>query len=216
MRRRPILAAALATAVALGPWAHAADPQVIDPTGDANLSGMVLDGGSTSPVGSQPYADIVSTKWENAKKDGKPAFKVTLTLAAPPVPSFGTVVYRVLGIPSNCGFFGVAYYTSKGSDPTQPQSAVRDNCIDATTRLTEIPLPEIKDATLTWVVPLSVIPVDTKITAGSTLTDLFTTVNEIEDFGGPCLPDPIPTYGGACGLGFGEWDRAESTASFKL
>ena len=213
MRRRPILAAALATAVALGPWAHAADPQVTDPTGDANFTGEVL------PVGSQTYADIISTKWENATKDGQPAFKVTLTLAGPPVaPPETAVVYRALGVPGHCGFFGVVYYTSKSSDPTIPQSAVRDNCIDETTRLTEIPLPEIKESTITWLVPLSVIPKDAGIKKGTTLGTLFTHINEIEDFRVACLPDDggVTGFGNACGLGTGEIDRAESDASFKL
>ncbi|HVE99413.1 MAG TPA: hypothetical protein VNA12_09565 [Mycobacteriales bacterium] len=209
--RRPIIAALLSTAVALGPWAHAADPQVIDVAGDGNLTGQAL------PAGNQAYADVVSTKWESATLKGKPAFKVTLTLTGPPTPPSGTaVVYRALGVPSNCGFFGVVYYTSKSSDKTIPQSAVRDNCVAETTRLTEIPLPEIKESVITWTVPLSVIPADAKIGKGTSLNNLFTTVNGIQDFRGVCLPSQTPVYGAACGLGAGLIDEAKSDKSFKL
>jgi len=213
MRRRPIIALALASAVALGPWASAAEPQVTDKTGDGNLTGQ------SAPVGNQAYADAVSALWENVTKDGKPAMKVTLTLAGAPTPPSETgVVYRLLGSTPSCKFFGVVYYTQKSSDKKIPQAAVRDNCIDATTRLTEIPLPEIKDSTITWTVPLSVFPADTKVKSGTTLENLYIQINEVEDFRGVCLPDDggVTGLGGACGLGFGEIDRANSTNSFKI
>ena len=225
MRRRPILAAALATAVAFGPWAHAADPQVTDPAGDANgINSQLVNHpdaphSTPTPAGSQDYADVTSILWENATVKGQPGFKVTVTLVAPPTPPVGTVVYRILGKPSCEGsnpFFGVVYYTTKGSDEEQPQSAIRDNCIDATTRLTEIDPPVIKDNVLTWSAPLSAIPKDTGIKAGSVLTDLYFETVEIEDFGGTCLPDDLPAYAGACGLGVGRLDLGESTSTFKL
>ena len=219
MRRRPILAAALATAVAFGPWAHAADPQVTDPAGDANfVNGQATVTGvpesTPTPVGSQDYADVVSILWENAQYKGAPGFKVTVTLTgAPTPPAPTTIVYRILGKSACEGtnpFFGVAYYTTPGSDPEQPQSAIRDNCVDATTRLTAIDLPVIKDNTITWSAPLSAIPKDAGVKAGTTITDLYFEVVEIEDFQGVCVPDTPPI----CGLGYGRLDMGSSTNSF--
>ena len=221
MRRRPIIAAALATAVAFGPWAHAADPQVTDPAGDANfLNGQAqpqLAGAPQSnptPAGSQDYADVTSILWEKATVKGQPGFKVTVTLTGAPIaPAPTTIVYRILGKSACEGsnpFFGVAYYTSAGSDPEQPQSAIRDNCVDATTRLTAIDLPVIKDNTITWTAPLSAIPKDAGVKAGTTITDLYFEVVEIEDFQGVCVPDTPPI----CGLGYGRLDVGSSTSSF--
>src|SRR5687768_1464230 len=205
MRRRPVLAFTLATAVALAPWANAADPQVTDPAGDANFINnqatpqVPIPGDTATPVGSQDYADVTSILWENATVKGQPGFKVTVTLTgAPTPPAPTTIVYRILGKSACEGtnpFFGVAYYTTPGSDPEQPQSAIRDNCVDATTRLTAIDLPVIKDNTITWSAPLSAIPADAGVKAGTTITDLYFEVVEIEDFQGVCVPDTPPICG---------------------
>lgn len=223
--RRLMLAGALAAGALLVPHAQAAGPQVTDQANDANFVG------DPTPVGSQAYADVLSIEWKAVKTKGKATgFQVVTTLSAPPVAPEGTsLVYRMLGKTPTCGFFGVVYYTHKSSDPGIPQSAVRDNCIDATTRLTQIPLPVIAGSTITWTVPFTVIPKDTKIALGTTLTDLHFAVNEIEDFRGTCLPDLsavpddplgatsiVKSYSKACGLGAGVVDDGTSTATYKL
>jgi hypothetical protein len=193
-------------------------------TRDANAEG----------VGNQAYADVLSIEWKTVKDKKKQvtAFQVVTTLSAPPAaPNGTTVVYRMLGKTPACGFFGVVYYTSKSSDPGIPQSALRDNCINATTRLTPIAMPVIAGNTITWTVPVKVIPKDTKVKPGSTLTDLHFTVNEIEDFHGPCAPDlsavpdvpgplnagaTVRSYSKACGLGVGAIDTGTSTSKYKL
>lgn len=195
-----------------------------DPANDANgINSQLLNvpaapHSTPTPVGSQAYADVLSVLWENTTVKGKPGFKVTTTLSAAPTPPAGTVlVYRMLGTPTDCGFFGVVYYTAPGSQKDQPQSAVRDNCIDATTRLTAIDLPVIKESTITWTVPLSAIPADTKIKAGSTISDLRFEVVEIEDFRGQCIPaDGVVYDTPTCGLGVGKLDMGVSSNSFKL
>jgi hypothetical protein len=235
--RRLALAGALAAGALLVPHAQAAaKPQVTDPAGDANFSAAA--GGQEAAVGNQAYADVLSVEWKSVKKKGKvTAFQVITTLSSAPTPPQGTsIVYRMLGKTPKCGFFGVAYYTKQHSDASLPQSAVRDNCIDATTRLTKIALPVIAGSTITWTVPVSVIPKDTGVKVGSILTDLHFTVFEIEDFGGPCVPDlsavpdepevpilgsagvgaVVRSYSKACGLGAGQVEGGTSTATYKI
>lgn len=221
MKLRPFAAVLAATAVAFAPWSSAAPaPQVTDVPNDANFTATVLVGGRATPVGNQAYADVLSAQWKPFKKGKKViGFTVTLTLAAPPTPPAGTsLVYRMLGTPARCGFFGVVYYTTQNSDKTIPQSAVRDNCKDATTRLTKIPLPTISGKTLTWNVPFTVIPKDTKIGLGTKLMSLRATVHEIQDFRGVCVPDDdgLTGYGKACGLGTGLVDDALTDKTYIL
>lgn len=226
MRARSAVLSAL-TAVALSaPFAFAADapaPQVTDATGDANLSATVSTGGEAAPVGNQAYADVVSALWQPVttkvgKKTQVTGFTATLTLAGPPTPPAGTtVVYRVLGEVAGDStlFLGPVFYTSPGSDPSQPQAALRDNLgSDKVTRLTKIDLPKVEGSTITWTVPLSVLPKEFKL--GSKLGNLYVTVNEIEDFHGQKVPDGVPSYGGAYGLGAGVVDSAYSEASFQI
>ena len=220
--RRLVLAPALAALAVLAPSVHAAAPapQVVDPSGDANGGANEPPTSDTAlPAGNQAYADVVSVLWQTTKKTsvvkGKKVttvtgFTVTATLSGPPTPPSGTtIVYRMLGATPACGFFGVAYYTSKGSDPTQPQSAIRDNCNDTDTRLTPIALPAIAGNTITWTVPMTAIPKDTKVKLGSKITGLWFEVREIEDFRVACLPDTGQTpYDKACGLGVGALDNS--------
>ena len=220
--RRLALAGALAAGALLVPTAHGAGPQVVDPAGDANFTDNGVTRNTVLPVANQAYADVLSVEWKTVKDKKKKVtgFQVVTTLAAPPVaPNGTTVVYRMLGT-STCGtFFGVVYYTTKGSDPTQPQSAVRDNCTaDGVTRLTALPLPVIKGNTMTWTVPFKSIPGAAKVKLGSTLTALRFEVREIEDFGGECVPDDggATGYGGACGLGVGLVDSGNTEAKYKL
>ncbi|HVE74365.1 MAG TPA: hypothetical protein VNA30_04645 [Mycobacteriales bacterium] len=220
-----LVAPAAASALALVPASAAPPaPQVTDPPGDANFTATAVEGGrETGGVGNQAYADVLSVTWApvtTVTKVGKKkvakvtAFTVETKLSAAPTPPAGTtLVYRMLGKPGDGLFVGPVYYTTKSSDPTIPQSALRDNVTGAT-RLTPIALPVIKDTTITWTVPLSVLPKEIK--PGTTLTDLYFEVNEIEDFRGAQIPAGVPTYGGAYGLGFGQVDDGSSTASFKL
>ena len=228
MRTRLALSAAVAaaTALALVP-ADAAPPapQVTDPAGDANLTATAQPGGQATPVGSQDYADVVSVTWapttvtkvvKRKKVTTVTGFTVTTVLTAPPVPAAGTqVVYRMLGVPGGVegSFLGPVYYTDKSSDPGIPQSALRDN-LTGETRLTPIELPKIEGSTITWTVPLSALPKELK--PGTPLTGLFFTVNEIEDFQGAQVPEDVPTYGGAYGLGTGVVDDGYSEASYTI
>jgi hypothetical protein len=235
--RRLVLAPALAALALIAPHVEAAPaaPQVTDPSGDANGLQTVNHAATRDKVlgaGNQDYADVVSVLWEATKTTSKvkgktvttvSGFKVTATLTGAPTPPAPTqVVYRMLSATPNCGFFGVVYYTKKSSDPGIPQSALRENCNDGVTRLYPIAMPTIVGNTITWTVPVSAIPASTKVKPGSKLADLFFQVSEIEDFGGPCLPDlstapaPVNAYSKACGLGAGVIDNSQPMGSFLL
>jgi hypothetical protein len=219
MRRRLLVLPALAV-LAIGTPGHAAPapkPQVVDPSGDANFTGNAVDD-KTTPAGNQDYADVTSILWKTTTKTTTvkkkkvttvTGFTVTVTLVAPPTAPAGTeVVYRILGTPPCGTFFGVVYYTQPDANKVNPQSAVRDDCTGAT-RLTPIALPVIAGNTLTWTVPLTAIPKDTKIKVGTKLTGLRFETREIENFPtGVCFPADVPTYGGSCGLGAGVIDNA--------
>ena len=211
-------------------------PQVTDTAGDANFAnpnGMSSGPGRDKATpGSQEYADVISVLWQTTKTTKVvrkkrvttvTGFTVTATLTGAPTPPQGTaVVYRMMGRAPNCPQFGVAYYTSPNTDTTIPQSALRENCnhseFTSDVRLTAIPQPVINGSTITWTVPLSAIPKDTKVTAGTKLIELWFQVNAVEDFHGQCLPsdDSLPkdaqtNYGGACGLATGVIDDAPSS-----
>lgn len=228
---RLAVAAAVASLALLVPTANAAPgPQITDPANDANgvnsqgqpLARSVPNNNAT-PVGSQAYADVLSVQWTTLKttkivKRKKvttvTGFSVKATLSAAPTPPQGTVVvYRMLGSTPLCGFFGVVHYSKPLSDPSTPQTALRDNCVNTTTRLTKLAPAVIKDATITWTVPLSAIPKDTKVANGSSLTGLYFTVTEIEDFQGQKVPSEVPIYGGATGLGVGVLDDSTPGAA---
>jgi hypothetical protein len=223
MRRTLALPLLLSVALAAPSMAATAPvPQVTDPANDANGgANHAAAADKPTPAGSQSYADVTSILWQTTKttkKVGKKTvttvtgFTVTATLSGPPTPPSGTsIVYRMLGTTAACPFFGVAYYTTKGSDPKQPQTAIRDNCNGASVaRLTPIANPVITGSTLTWTVPLSAIPADTKVKVGSKITGLWFEVREIEDFHGVCVPDDggATPYGNACGLGAGALDNS--------
>ncbi len=213
-RLLPALAAAAALLLPAGPATAAPPPQVVDPPGDANGTAGAKHDVATS-AGNQDYADVTSVLWQTTRKatvvKGKrkqvvTGFTVTTTLsAAPTVPNGRILVYRMLGKVA-CGSFGVAYYSAPLADPAAPQSAIRDDC-GSTTRLTKLALPKIDGGTVVWTVPLTAIPKDLKVGIGTLVDDLEFEVKEIEQFPA-CLPDPVPVYGGACGLGVGTWDSA--------
>ena len=205
---RPVLAAGLALALAAAPGAHAADPQVTDPAGDANFLNhqgypVPAPHSNPTPVGSQDYADVLSVLWEKVGSD----VKVTAEFSAPPAPPSPTsLVYRMLGtVGETCTYVGVVWYSTKSSDPTIPKSAVRDSCTGETV-LTEIPEPKIDGNKIIWTAPLAKFP-KAALTAGQ-LTDLRVEIRELQDFG----MEVDGSYGQANGL----VEVATSTASFKL
>ena len=227
MRTRPVLLVALAVAGLAAPTALAgttvsAPATYTDPAGDANgVSGQgftstgPLAGDNATPAGSQGYADVVSVTWAPDVKNKKlVGFTVAATFSAPPVAPAGTsLVYRMLGeIGDHTTFLGPVYYTSQG-DPSTPQSALRAN-LTGTVRLTPIDLPKVDGSTMTWKVPVTALPKELK--AGTTLTNLYFEVREIESFGGQKVPDGVPAAGGSTGLAYGLLDSGSSTASYKV
>lgn len=231
MRVRTVFAAAAAAGALAAPNAFAgtpaAAPQVIDPAGDANFinSGgepVPVSGDHATPVGSQGYADVVSVTWTRTTvKKGKKivftGFTVTAAMSAPPTPPAGTaLVYRMLGVVGGdaAAYLGPVYYTS--ATPGTPQSALRDDLADTTAgaRLTPLALPVIAGNTMTWTVPASVLPKQFKV--GSTLTNLYFEVRELESFQGQTAPSALPVLGGATGLAVGILDNGSSTGSFKI
>ncbi len=225
MRIRPVLVSAVALCALAAPAAFsatpAAAPQVTDPAGDAN--GGATAGGPaanqpTAPV-SASYADVVSVLWtpDKAAKGKKPTgFSVTTTLSAPPVAPQGTsLVYRMLGQVNGDAavYLGPVYYTAPSTDPSAPQSALRDN-ITGVTRLTKLDLPVISGNTMTWHVPLTAVPKEFK--RGTAISNLYFEVREIESFQGQKTPDALPAVGGSSGLAAGEFDNGTSTNSFKI
>ena len=225
MRVRPVLVSAVALCALAAPAAFsatpAATPQVTDPANDAN--GGATAGGpaadrSTAPV-SASYADVLSILWapDVAKKGKKPTgFTVTTTLSAPPVaPQGASLVYRMLGQVNgdSASYLGPVYYTAPSTDPASPQSALRDN-LGGATRLTKIDLPVIAGNTMTWHVPFSVLPKEFK--RGTSVSNLYFEVREVEGFQGQKVPDASPVNGGATGLAAGVYDNGTSTNSFKI
>lgn len=226
MRARSAVLSALAAAALSAPLAFAVEPaapQVTDPSGDANLTATQVQGGVAAPVGNQEYADVVSALWEPVtskvgKKTVTTGFKVTAKLTgAPTPPAPSIVVWRMLGQVNGDAtlFLGPVYYSQQLSDPTTPQSALRDNLgADKVVRLTKIDPPKIDGATMTWTVPLTAVPKELKL--GSKLTNLYFEVREIQDFQGQRVPDGVPVFGGATGGGNGVLDNGTSTASFQV
>jgi hypothetical protein len=235
--RRLVIAPALAALAFVAPSVSAGPgPQITDPANDANFAnsqgqpilGDVPNNNAGPAQANQAYADVLSVHWKTTtakKKVGRKTvtvvtgFTVTAVLSGAPKPPDGTiVVYRMLGTTPLCPFFGVAYYSTPLSDPTTPQTAIRDNCNGAdTARLTKIANPAINGSTMTWTVPLSAIPKDTKVAAGTVLTGLYFTVTEIEDFKGQAVPTAVPIYGGATGLGVGVVDDSRpADAVYKI
>ncbi len=221
MRTRLVVLAPLVALAVAAPMALAAPaaPQVTDPAGDATFTATAQSGAPGIPGANQAYADVLSVAYERTttvvkKKPIFSGFTVKVVLSAAPTPPSGTsLVFRMLGQVNGdaAKTLGTAFYTAKPGDPTTPQSAVRDT-LTGVTRLTAIGMPKIDGATLTWTVPATALPKEFAV--GSTLSNLFFEVREIEDFRGQKVPDGVPTYGGATGLAAGMVDDGKTTASF--
>lgn len=232
----PALAGLLLTSPLLGQAsAGAAAPQVIDKAGDANLLNsqgenaaldpVAIPDNNATPVGSQAYADLLSVAWTpTTAKVGKgkkaktvfTGFTVKATLSAPPVaPAGTTVVYRMLSqVKGDASLYlGPVYYTSASAGT--PQSALRDNLgAGKVTRLTPIALPVISGSTMTWTVPVAALPKE--FTLGTSVSNLYFEVREIESFAGQTAPAALPVIGGSTGLATGILDNGSSTSSFKI
>jgi hypothetical protein len=224
MRTRLVVLAALSAATLAAPLALAAPapaPQVTDPAGDATFTATASSGAPGIPGANQAYADVVSVTWAPTtqtvkKKTTVTGFTVTTVLSAPPTPPAGTsLVFRMLGQVNGdaATYLGPVFYTAVPTDPTQPQSALRDN-LTGVTRLTKIDLPKIEGSTITWTVPATAFPKELK--HPTTLSNLYFEVREIQDFHGQKVPDAVPALGGASGLATGVVDDGKSTGSFGL
>jgi len=157
MRRRPVLAAALAAAVLLGPWSHAAEPapQVTDPESDANYlndnapvsSPLFPDNpanNNPTPVGSNAGADITSIIYTSTTVKGVvKGFTVRMTLKAEPTKE--AMLFRATGNTAECSTLWFQYYTV---DPKNtPQASLRHTCDG--TQVVPIPV-NVAGNTITW------------------------------------------------------------------
>jgi len=184
MRRRPILALALASAVALGTWASAAAPapQVTDPASDANYlndnSPLVLPvnnpaNNNPTPVGSDGGSDILSIQWATLKsvktkkaKSVVKGFTVTMTLTE--APGTAGVLYRATGETADCTQVWFQYYTD---DPkTTPQGSLRHTCDGA---VVVVPVAtKVVDKTIVWTFEFGAKDLPKVIKAGTEIIDL--------------------------------------------
>jgi hypothetical protein len=178
-KSKPYATFAVVLALVFAVPAHAATPQVVDPADDAN-GGVYWAGNpdTPTPAGSQSYGDVRSVRFAAVKSvritNGRrtasvTALTVSMTLSAPPVPPDGaTAVYRVLASGPGC-VFGIDHYTAAPAG--QAASAIQEWCVP-TTRRRPIGAPVISGSTLTWRVPLSALPRNAKVSAGTILTEL--------------------------------------------
>jgi hypothetical protein len=181
MRARLIgIAAAAAVAITVLP-AHSAGPapQVTDPKGDANGTNQQFPGGPlpAPPETSTPVdvaqADITSvlfrttfvTKKVKKKKVKVPtAFTVTLTMAAAPS---NPVIYRVSSTMAGCetNVF-LEYYSSDKSTAARCPSA----SLGGKETVYDIGDAKISGNSITWTIPVAVIPVGTTFSGLSAQT----------------------------------------------
>ncbi|HWL37838.1 MAG TPA: hypothetical protein VNQ77_16750 [Frankiaceae bacterium] len=150
-----------------------------DPSNDANAGGYWRSQDTSTPVGSQAYADVTAVEFRTMRTTrvvrGKrttavTGFTVTMRLSAPPAPPGGSVgVYRVLAQGPGC-LFGVDYYTREVAG--QAGAAIQEWCVGSSIRRIALKPPSVKGAAITWTVPLAALPRNTKAVAGTTLTDL--------------------------------------------
>jgi hypothetical protein len=221
MRTRLALAAATAALVSLATPGQAGGsaPQIIDPAGDANgLSTVMPYSNMPTPQVSQADADVTSVRWRVVKDKRKMVTGFTVQARLSAAPAVGTsVVYRMLGTRACGAQFGVIYNTDPASSPNEPQSAVIDTVcsagvgynatdgvvVDAAKAAvanqrpelfwhTAIALPKIVGSTMTWTVPLTAIPSQVNIVAGTTITDLRFSVNRVMNVAGTGFETFLP------------------------
>ena len=179
--RRLLVVAAVVTPLLVTPANAVPRAQVVDPAGDANAGTYwARDPDTVTPAGSQSYADVTALRFATTKTTRRSSrgtvstvtgFTVTMTLSAAPTPPADTTgIYRVFAFGPKC-VVGFEHYTRPLPDATQPRTAVFDTCGGALRR-TPIRPPAIRGATMTWVIPLTAVPRDTKVGVGTTLTNL--------------------------------------------
>ncbi len=159
--------AVTALALAAGASAQAAAPAfkavtITDPAGDGNgLNGQGFeDLPGTATPSSYSGGDIVSISWTTTGTASKPTgFSVTMTLAG--APAAGTI-YRVTTATADCSTFWLNYTKPASGTDTQ---TLQHNCpgytqASATSTSESVKLDSItvKDKTITWTVPVSLIP----------------------------------------------------------
>ena len=155
--------------------AHAAapKPQITDATGDANgfndqgagapipeQSGPADD--SSADIKSVTFASTFTTKKVKRKTVKVPTgFTVTMELAAAPGPE---TFYRIQATIPSCSDLFIEY----GTDVATAGTAMRCPALPGATAVDyTIPDAAVKANTITWTVPVSVLP------AGTTLTGLY-------------------------------------------
>lgn len=209
-------------------------PQIIDPAGDANGLSTVLPYSNVRyPALNHAAEDVTSVLWQVVKdKENKvTGFTVRATLSAAPragtsVPFGASVVYRMLGTLPCGAQFGVIYNTDPASSPNEPQSAVTyTGCLNGVVfnatygmvltavanqrpewfRHTAIALPKIVGATITWTVPLTAIPREVGIVAGTKITDLRFSVNRVMNLANTGFETFLPV-----------WDDGRTKTAFRL
>jgi hypothetical protein len=180
MRPRLIaLASAAAIGVAVLP-AHAAapKPQITDPAGDAN---GFNDQGVGAPIPSQTSpaddsgADITSVTFASTfvtKKVGRrtvktpTGFTVTMALAAPPTPE---TFYRIVATIPGCDQLFIEY----GTDVATGGTAMRCPSLPGGTATTfTIAHAAVKNSTIVWTIPTTVLPAGTTLSSLSAQTRL--------------------------------------------
>jgi hypothetical protein len=178
---RRVLVAAAAAALLATPVGAVPRAQVIDPANDANGGTYWAgDPDTVTPAGSQAYADVTAVRFattRTTKRIGRRSvmrvtgISVTMALGAAPVPpADATGIYRVFTMGPRC-IVGIEHYTRPLPDTAQPRTAVFDTC-RGSLRRTPLAAAVVKGATITWAVPLTAFPKDTKIGVGTTLTNL--------------------------------------------
>ncbi len=172
--------AVAALALAAGTTAHAAAPTfkpvtITDPAGDANgINGQgTEDVPSTSTPSDYSGGDIVSIAWvTNGTKSKPTGFTVTMTLSGAPAKN---TIYRVTTATADCSTFWLNYSDMVDGAIT---GSLQHNCpgftgANPTSSSESVKLGDgvtVKDKTITWTVPASVIP--SAVKPGTAITSL--------------------------------------------
>ncbi|HEX8002218.1 MAG TPA: hypothetical protein VF519_05950 [Mycobacteriales bacterium] len=193
MRKPLALALLVAAAVAAPPHASAMRPfnQVVDPKGDAR--------------GNLGFADIVSARWYTTGTGAKRALAATLTLAGAPntdpgfvyevgarVDGCGSVEFRYTPLSVESAYRGPKAFFAFCGAPTSPDPASWQEEVTLT----------VTGRTITWSIPLAVIPESVGLGA------LYSEFDATADAAEPVLGTPvlgIPSQSIDVGRGDGVW-----------